>query len=114
MKLRRGAFNYMIIRVKRTKKLILLAAVLLFAAAQTLPAQNNPYEINDECYVHYVEAERLLGEEGFAAANEALLKTAIEKGDTKAQTLYYVEKLKNETRLRKGKPVTKADDGGHI
>ena len=90
----------------------LIACIILFAAAlPRLWAQHNPYDIDDLCYVYFQEAERLTGLEGFAKANESLLKTAIEVGDKKAQTLYYVEKLKNETALRKNKEqVSKKDD----
>ena len=64
-----------------------------------LAAQNNPYELNDECYPYFEEAEFLAGKEGFDAANAALLHTALKTGDTKAQTLYYVESLRNAIKL---------------
>ncbi|MBP5566205.1 MAG: hypothetical protein J6X57_01755 [Bacteroidales bacterium] len=85
------------------KKLVLIAFLLvcgmfsagLFRAA----AQNNPYDIDDECYKYFKEAELLVGKPGFDEVNDALLHAAITKGDTKAQTLYYVERLKNAIRL---------------
>ena len=76
-------------------------SLLLFLSVMLLPAvaQNNPYEINDECFIYFSQAESLLGKDGFQIANDALMRSAIAKGDTKAQTLYYVERLKNITRL---------------
>jgi len=80
----------------------LLILLLALAAATTALAQNNPYEIDDECYKYFQQAELLVGKEGFQQANDALIRTAIEKGDTKAQTLYYVENLKNITHTITG------------
>ena len=54
---------------------------------------------------------RLEGKIGFDSANSELLSKAIEKGDTKAQALYYVERLKNATALLKDKKnTTQAED----
>jgi signal transduction histidine kinase len=68
-------------------------------------AQNNPYDIDDECYEYFQQAELLVGKEGFQQANDALLQSAVRNEDSKAQTLYYVEKLKHlsnrYTSLRK-------------
>lgn len=87
--------------------LIITAVTVAFAAM----AQNNAYELDDECYELYREAERLIGQNGFEAANAALLRKALQKGDTKAQTLYYVCRLKDNTnRLKKVKmPTTEQD-----
>lgn len=91
------------------KKLLLIFATALVAFASF--GQNNAFEIDDECYPLYREAERLLGQDGFEAANSALLAKAIQKNDTKAQTLYYVCRLKdNTTRLRKVKMPTAEQD----
>ena len=82
--------------MKRFVILILLSAAVSFQ----LHAQNNPYDIDDECYVHFREAESLVSantkesREKFAASNEALLNSAIKKGDKKAQVLYYVNQTK--------------------
>ncbi len=85
-----------------------LAALLLGVG---LFAQNNPYEIDDECFQHFTQAELLLGKEGFEKENAALLKSAIQAGDTKAQTLYYVERLKNTTAvLRQVHTTTQEQD----
>jgi len=81
--------------------------VLALWAAQ---AQNNSYGIDDECYELYSRAESLAGKDGFEAANAALLQKSIEKGDTKAQTLYYVVRLKDATRRFRGKPSTPESD----
>ncbi len=80
--------------------LILPALVLLMLP---LPAQNNPYALDDECYDLFQQAEGLVGTEEFDAVNEKFLKVAREKGDAKSEVLYYVEKLKHATRGR-GKP----------
>ena len=74
--------------------------ILLFLVSALLPAvaQNNPFDIDDTCYEHYRRAELLAGKDGFQAENDALLRSAIEKKDTKAQTLYYVERLKDISR----------------
>ena len=40
----------------------------------------------------------LIGKEGFEEVNNELLRTAITKDDKKAQTIYYVERLKNASR----------------
>ncbi len=72
--------------------LFCLAAFLLPARAQ-----NNPYGIDDDCYRHLMAADRLVGKEGFAEQNDSLLQAALAKKDTKAETLYYVEHLRNLT-----------------
>ena len=77
----------------------LLAVLLLLPLFIVAAGQNNPYQINDECYEYFKEAELLVGKEGFEKANADLLHSAIAHGDTKAQTLYYVEHLKNITRM---------------
>ena len=79
--------------MKRFLAVLFLLPVFILAAGQ-----NNPYQIHDECYKHFMDAELLVGKEGFDKANAELLHSAIAHGDTKAQTLYYVESLKNQTR----------------
>ena len=76
------------------------ACILALFALTVFPlaAQNNPYDIDDECYALFVRAESLVGQPGFEEVNAELLHSAFSKGDTKAQTLYYVERLKNATR----------------
>ena len=64
-----------------------------------LAAQNNPYELNDECFAYFKEAEVLAGQPGFEEANAGLLRTALLHDDTKAQTLYYVERLRHAIKL---------------
>ena len=83
----------------------------LLGVSLTLGAQNNPLEIDNECYSRLQEVERLEGKPGFEHANSRLLSKAIEKGDTKAQTLYYVEQLKDLTRRYKDiEKVSEQDD----
>lgn len=60
-----------------------------------LAAQDNPYEIDNNCYTWYQQAELLVGQEGFKEASDQLLKTALEAGDKKAETLYYTLILKD-------------------
>ncbi len=77
---------------------LLFAVVALMLAPPPSAAQNNPYDLDDECYELFKKAELVVGKDGFQEVNDALLRTAIQKGDTKAQTLYYVERLKDITR----------------
>lgn len=81
------------------KKLSLSVFIIFFAISFTATAQNNPYDIDDECYRCFREAEILAGQPGFEKANAALLHAALTTGDTKAQTLYYVERLKHACRI---------------
>ena len=74
---------------------VLAALTALFSAAS---AQNNPYKIDDECYAYFSKAELLAGQDGYEEYASKLLSTAIIKGDTKAQTLYYVVELKDVIR----------------
>ena len=79
------------------KHSITLALVLICAFFLPLAAQNNPYAIDDECHEWFMQAEHSvndLDDDSFETANDRLLQTAIAKGDEKARTLYYVERLK--------------------
>lgn len=76
----------------------LFCLVMAFATTQFCYAQNNPYQIDDECYKYMTEADKLIGQPGFDEQNEALLRTALLKEDKKAEVLYYVEKLRDNTR----------------
>ena len=74
----------------------------LLAAFVPLAAQNNPFEIDDECYKYYQQAELSVGDvasDTFEKANAKLLETALAKQDEKARTLYYVEALKRCSRM---------------
>lgn len=88
----------------------LTTCVFFVAVSLVLAAQNNPYGIDDDCYALYQKTENQLGQPGFRRANEELLSKAVEKGDAKAQTLYYVELLKNSTEVLKDKPVTTLEE----
>ena len=76
----------------------LFCLVMTFVTASVCYAQNNPYQIDDECYKYMTEADKLIGKPGFDEQNEALLRTALQKEDKKAEVLYYVEKLRDNTR----------------
>ena len=76
-------------------------------------AQNNPFEIDDECYEYYSQAELLLGKPEFKDVNEQLLVTAKAKGDTKAETLYYVEALKDLATQKSTLANDRAVDQAH-
>ena len=84
--------------MRKTVSIILLALCCLAGSVAPLAAQNNPYAIDDECYKYFQQAELLIGKEGFEEVNNELLRTAITKDDKKAQTIYYVERLKNASR----------------
>ena len=81
------------------KKTFLAVLCLMVLQMPGLKAQNNPYEIDDECYRYFMESEYLVGKDGFDEASSALLHSAITHGDTKAQTLYYVVRLKHAARI---------------
>ena len=84
--------------------------MLFCAVGWTLAAQGNPYDIDAECYLLLREAERSEGKVGFQEANAALFSKAVEKGDTRAQVLYYVERLKNTTAVLKDRKSTSQKD----
>ena len=87
-------------------KRILILTGLLLATALSAPAQNNPYELDDECYALFLQCEQLAGTEGFPSVAESLLAKAKEKNDTKAEVLYYIEILKHETKLVPNQTLT--------
>lgn len=87
-------------------KRILILTGLLLATALSSPAQNNPYELDDECYALFLQCEQLAGTEGFPSVAEALLAKAKEKNDAKAEVLYYIEILKHETKLVPNQTLT--------
>lgn len=93
----------------------LITGILLFVLSmQGVAAQNNPYELDDACYPLFQRAELLVGKEGFDSVNEALLEKALEKGDTKAQTLYYVERLRNVSALKRAGTVFTPEDDAQV
>ncbi len=77
---------------------ISVLAALAMALPVSLSGQNNPYELNDECYSYFIKADRLAGKDGFEEANSDFLRAALENSDKKSQVLYYVLKLKDCTR----------------
>ena len=92
------------------KKWLTTLAVIVAGSVFLGAQNNNPYDIDNECYVLLREAERTEGKVGFNEANAALLSKAIEKGDTRAQTLYYVERLKNATAVLRDRQSTSQKD----
>lgn len=92
-------------------KRILILTALFFASALYAQAQNNPYDLDDECYTFFSECEKALGTDRFQAEADQLLAKAKEKKDTKAEALYYIEILKNATRaMARIKPSTEEQD----
>ncbi len=97
--------------LKHVIKIFVLTLFCTLAATLIAGAQNNPFEIDDECFKYYQEAERVAGQAGFfEKASGNLLKTAIEKKDTKAQTLYYVCRLKHVRALIQDRGNITSDD----
>ncbi len=81
------------------KKRILVSLILALGVALPAFSQNNPYEIDDECYVLFDKCEKNIVSDNFDELAEALLQKALEKKDKKAETLYYVMQLKHATNL---------------
>ena len=78
------------------KKYFLILAIGLIGL--TAAAQNNAYDINDECFRHFSNAELTVGTPEYRAHGDSLLKSALQYGDKKAEVLYYVTELKNITK----------------
>jgi len=73
--------------------------VFLLGSVLTASGQNNMYQLDEECYVYFRKADSLVGKDEFKAVNDTLLRLSLQKGDTKAQTLYYVERLHHYIEL---------------
>lgn len=89
-------------------KRFVLACLCLLAAVWPSAAQNNPYEIDDVCYAIMQRVEAVVDDpaaEDFDEISADLLATAIERGDTKAQTLYYVFALRRICRVGVNVPM---------
>lgn len=83
-------------------RITLSSLLLLLVAFLPLAGQHNPYEIDDDCYLYYEQAEALLSSSdsaGFDQSVESLRETALEKGDDKALTLYYVLMLRRTSHV---------------
>ena len=94
-----------------TMKRILFLSWMFLAAALTATAQNNPYELDDECYALFRQCETEAGTPAFYATAAEFLVKAQEKKDHKSEVLYYVEVLKHETRsISTQKPTTEEQD----
>ena len=84
--------------MKLPPKILLLLLTALLSAG--LHAQHNTYSIDDECYTYFQQAENNVAnfsDGAFDEAMENLLATARRKQDTKAETIYYVVKLRRIT-----------------
>ena len=89
-------------------KRFVLACLCLLAAVWPSAAKNNPYEIDDVCYAILQRVEAIVDDpaaEDFDEISADLLATAIERGDTKAQTLYYVFALRRICRVGVNVPM---------
>lgn len=89
-------------------KRFVLACLFLLAAVWPSAAKNNPYEIDDVCYAILQRVEAVVDDpaaEDFDEISADLLATAIERGDTKAQTLYYVFALRRICRVGVNVPM---------
>ena len=76
-------------------------SLLLLLPTLGTSAQNNAYQIDDDCYRLFQRIEALAGtvsDEQFNLVNDSLLQTALARHDEKAQVLFYVERLKHSTR----------------
>ena len=76
--------------------------LVLAVSGISLSAQNNAYGIDDDCYALFLRAESVAGtvsDNEFNLINDSLLHTALAKDDSKAQVLYYVERLKHAIRI---------------
>ena len=86
----------------------ILACFCLLAAIWTSAGQNNPYEIDDICYEFLQQAEAVVDDPAateFDELNKQLLVSAMERGDTKAQTLHYVFALRRICRVGVNVPL---------
>ena len=82
--------------MRRLRLTAWLTAIL--GTASLSLAQNNPYQLHDSCYAYFMQADKMVGKEGFQEVNEALLQRALLYEDKKSETLYYVERLKDASR----------------
>ena len=80
------------------KNKIFIALLAAVCVVLPLHGQNNPFGLDDECFALYQQVELVVNQDGFDEVAAALLSRAREKGDTKAETLYYVERLKHISR----------------
>ena len=93
----------------RSKKWICVVALLL-GTVLTMSGQNNVYQLDEECYTYFRKAESLVGTEFFKSVNDTLLRLSLQKEDTKAQTLFYVEKLRHQIALARREQNDEAVD----
>ena len=84
--------------MRRFTRFLLPVLLMSLAGGAAMRAQNNIYDIDDECYQLYLETEALGGKPGFREVNDKLLQTALEKNDRKAQVFYYIANLKDVIR----------------
>ena len=77
----------MLLLEKYHKILALMVVATGILTASILRAQDNPYQIDNTCFVFFQQAEELVGKEGFKAANELLLQSALAAEDRKSPFL---------------------------
>jgi len=82
-----------------SRKHLILTLLLLLASLLPLAGQGSVYQMDEECREYYRRADALVGKEGFKAVNDTLLRLSLQKGDTQAQALFYVERLKHYIAL---------------
>ena len=81
----------------------LFCLVMAFATASVCYAQNNPYQIDDECYKYMTEADRLIGKPGFDEQNELCSERLCLR---KTRKLRFCTTLKNCVIIHAGRKRT--------
>ena len=92
------------------KKYVIFLLLSLLTAAGPVHAQNNAYGLDDNAYSWFLRTESALGTDEFFVCADSLLQAALRANDTKAETIYHLEQLKNYTRQMRGKPLTEESD----
>lgn len=81
------------------KRFAILLAIIV-ALPLRVSAQNNIYEINDECFKAYDAADKALGTSAFDDLHSALIDVCEATGDTKALTLAAILKLSQAISIK--------------
>ena len=75
----------MMMNIKRNILLLMVMCIALIGLL--VRAQNNPFKIDDELYVYYMDCQKVLKEKRVLAMADTLFHLAARKGDVKAQCL---------------------------
>ena len=75
----------MMMNIKRNILLLMVMCIALIGLS--VRAQNNPFKIDDELYVYYMDCQKVLKEKRVLAMADTLFHLAARKGDVKAQCL---------------------------